>query len=83
MITNSSVANPLPSSLPLHQHTPDASPKLSPNLFSPSKSPSMSSPSPPLPVTVDEGDDDDNDDSYSFFRNHTDALTVIADLETL
>ena len=81
VITNSSVADPLPSSLPLHQHSLDASPKLSPTLFSPSKSPSISSPSPSLPVADEE--EDATDETYSFFQNHSDALNVIADLETL
>ena len=78
VLTNSSVTDTLPSSLP-HSNT---SPKLIPQLRSPSKSPLVSSPSPP-PQT-DEGDEANNmDDAYLYFQEHVDALHVIADLETL
>ena len=78
VLTNSSVTDTLPSSLP-HSNT---SPKLIPRLHSPSKSPLVSSPSPP-PQT-DEGDEANNmDDAYLYFQEHVDALHVIADLETL
>ena len=65
VLTNSSVSDTLPSSLP-HSNT---SPKLIPHvqLCSPSKSPLVSSPSPP-PQT-DEGDKANNmDDAYLYFQ---------------
>ena len=78
VLTNSSVSDTLPSSLP-HSNT---SPKLVPQLRSPSKSPLVSSPS--LPPQTDEGDEANNmDDAYLYFQEHADALHVIADLETL
>ena len=76
VLTNSSVTDTLPSSLS-HSNT---SPKLIPQLRSPSKSPLVSSPSPP-PQT-DEGDGN-MDDAYLYFQEHADTLHVIADLETL
>ena len=78
VLTNSSVSNTLPSSLP-HSNT---SPKLIPQVRSPSKSPLVSSPS-PLPQT-DEGDEANNmDDVYLYLQEHANALHVIANLETL
>ena len=76
---NSFVTDTLPSSLP---HT-NTSPKLIPQLRSPSKSPLVSSPSPPS--QTDEGDEANNNygDAYLYFQEHVDNLHVIADLETL